>query len=330
MNYRQLEQFLYRTTESEHRHLQAAPHTLSPRYNMISRVEREGREMYLFRFDSLMENRHVCVSKESRYTFIPEHVHTVIEFVYVYAGQCTQVIDGRSVEMHQGDICMLDTNVPHSVGYLGQEDIIIIIDMQKEYLTQGFLQRLGSNGIINGFLINALSTEASHDQYLLFRRQEDNPIHGIVQNILCEYYDPEICSDKMIDAYMVLLFCQVLRQYRSQSFSPKANAQWKIVDILDYIENHYLDATLQSTADHFGFHPNYLSAYIRRETGRTFKELVILQRMCQACFYLTNTDLPIYEIAERVGYGNLGFFYRKFEELYHVTPQAFRETQLKL
>lgn len=28
--------------------------------------------------------------------------------------------------------------------------------MKKEYLTQGFLQRLGNNGIINGFSINAL------------------------------------------------------------------------------------------------------------------------------------------------------------------------------
>ena len=96
-------------------------------------------------------------------------------------------------------------------------------------------------------------------------------------------------------------------------------------DILDYLEANYLTVTLQSTADHFGFHPNYLSAFIKKETGRTFKELVILQKMCQACFYLTNTDFPIYEIAQKVSYDNLGFFYRKFTELYHMTPQEFRE-----
>ena len=128
-----------------------------------------------------------------------------------------------------------------------------------------------------------------------------------------------------IDAYMIVLFCEILRQYRSQSFSPKAKSQWKIVDILDFLEANYLTVTLQSTADHFGFHPNYLSAFIKKETGHTFKELVILQKMCQACFYLTNTDFPIYEIAQKVGYDNLGFFYRKFTELYHMTPQEFRE-----
>ena len=39
------------------------------------------------------------------------------------------------------------------------------------------------------------------------------------------------------------------------------------------------------------------------------KELLILQRMYQACFLLSNTELPIYEIAQKVGYNNLGFFY---------------------
>ena len=152
-------------------------------------------------------------------------------------------------------------------------------DIREEYTEMLKKQAAkGNNGIINGFLINALSSDAAHDQYLLFHNRKETPIHSVIQSILCEYYAPQICSDKMIDAYMIVLFCEILRQYRSQSFSPKAKSQWKIVDILDYLEANYLTVTLQSTADHFGFHPNYLSAFIKKETGRTFKELVILQK----------------------------------------------------
>lgn len=325
MNQQQLEEFLFRYTESERRHLKEEPPRLSPRYAKIPKVVYDGREMYQFNFGSLLQNKSVCVNKESRFTVIPEHIHTVIEFLYVYSGQCTQFISGQSVTMSQGDICMLDTHVPHSIRPLGQDDIVITIEMKKECLTQGFLQRLGNNGIINGFLINALSSDAAHDQYLLFHNREESSIHSIIQNILCESYDLQICSDKIIDAYMIVLFCEILRQYRSQSFSPKAKSKWKTVDILDYLETNYLTATLQSTAEHFGFHPNYLSAFIKKETGRTFKELVILQKLYQACFYLTNTDFPIYEVAQKVGYDNLGFFYRKFGEIYHMTPQEFRK-----
>lgn len=325
VNVQELDRFLFQYTESELRHLREGPDVLSQRYRFIPKVTFDGREMYRFHFKTLLQDRYVCVNKESRFAAIPEHIHTVIEFLYVYAGACTQVIGGRRVPMQQGDICLLDTNVPHSIEYLGKEDIIITIEMQKEYLTQGFLQRLGNNGIILNFLTSALSMNAAHDQYLLFRRREANPIHAIVQNILCEYYDPQVCSDKMIDAHMILLFCEILRQYRDQAFASDPNRKWRIVDILEYIERNYLTATLRSTAGHFGFHPNYLSAYIKKQTGRSFKELVILQRMYQACFYLTNTDLPVNEIANKVGYDNLGFFYKKFEEIYKMTPASYRE-----
>lgn len=325
MKIQELDPFLFRYTDSELRHKNDPDHTLSKRYQAIPKVQFAGREMYLFRFKSLLQNRYVCVNKESRFASIPEHIHTVIEFLYIYAGSCTQVIDGRRVTMKQGDICLLDTNVPHSIEYLTEDDIVITIEMQKEYLTQGFLQRLGNNGIILNFLTSALSLNAAHDQYLLFKKQEDNPIHSIIQSILCEYYDPQVCSDKMIDAYMILLFCEILRQYKNQAFASDPNQKWRIVDILEYIEQNYLTATLKTTAAHFGFHPNYLSAYIKRQTGRSFKELVILQRMYQACFYLTNTNTPVNEIAHKIGYDNLGFFYKKFEEIYHMTPAAYRE-----
>lgn len=322
-----LDSFLFRYTESELRHRGEPPDVLSPRYRRIPQVNFAGRDMYLFSFNSLMEGRSICVNKESRFTFIPEHIHTVIEFLYVYAGHCTQVIDGRRVEMSAGDICLLDTNVPHSIEYLNESDIVITIEMRKEYLTRGFLQRLGDNAIINHFLVNALSADTAHDQHLLFRRRGDNAIHSILQNILCEYYDPQLCSDQAIEANMVLLCCEILRQYRDQVFSPRSSDAGLIVEILEYIEKNYLTATLESTARHFGFHPNYLSTYIKRQAGRSFKELLILQRMYQACFLLSNTELPIYEIAQKVGYNNLGFFYHKFEAVYHVSPAEYRARQ---
>ena len=140
----------------------------------------------------------------------------------------------------------------------------------------------------------------------------------------CEYYFPEFCSEKMIDAYMSLLFCNILRQYKNQQFSYGEKDGQKIMEILHYIEDNCLTATLQETADHFGFHPNYLSNYIKKAAGHSFKELIIQQRMNQACFYLSNTDLPIYEIANKIGYDNLGFFYKKFESLYKMTPNLYR------
>lgn len=325
MNIRDLDYFLRKYTESEIKHKNDETNALSERYKLIPQILYKDRNVYQFSFNILFEKKLVCVHKESRFTSIPEHIHTVIEFLYVYSGQCTQTIDGKEIILHAGDICMLDIDVPHSIGYLGENDIIVTIEIRKEYLTNGFLPRLGNNGIINNFLINSLSSNTTHNQYLLFCNKKDNVIHSIIQNILCEYYDPSLCSEQMIDAYMILLFCEILRQFDDQEYSNQNKENNLIINILLYIEKNYLSATLESTANHFGFHPNYLSNYIKKNVGKSFKELIILQRMSQACFYLSNTNIPIYEIANKIGYDNLGFFYRKFEDIYKMTPQQYRD-----
>lgn len=324
MSVQELDNYLFQHTDSEKTHLMTGPSVLSQRYQAIPRITFQGREVYRFSFNKLLRDKLVCVNKESRFTHIQEHIHRVMEFLYVYSGSCTQIVDGRPITMNQGDICMLDINVPHSIPYLDEQDIVITIAMRREYLTQGFLLRLGDYGILNNFLINTLSLDAAHDQYLIFRKQEQNQIHSIIQNILCEYYSPGFCSEKIIDAYMILLFCEILRQYKTQQFSYGKDEGQRIVEILGYIEDHYQTATLRDTAAHFGFHPNYLSSYIKKTLGHSFKELIIQQRMNQACFYLSNTDMPIYEIANKIGYDNLGFFYKKFESLYKMPPSLYR------
>ena len=80
MTNQQLETFLFQYTESEQRHLREQPPQLSPRYRNIPKVVYNGREMYQFNFGSLLKNRSVCVNKESRFTVIPEHIHSVIDF----------------------------------------------------------------------------------------------------------------------------------------------------------------------------------------------------------------------------------------------------------
>ncbi|NYE06546.1 YesN/AraC family two-component response regulator [Bacillus niacini] len=75
----------------------------------------------------------------------------------------------------------------------------------------------------------------------------------------------------------------------------------------------------------FGFNPNYLSTLLKKGTGKSFKELLQIQRLNQAALFLSNSDLPIPEIAEEVGYSSVTFFYKKFRELYHDTPYSYRE-----
>ena len=318
------DKFLFQYTDSELSHLHDSTHTLSKRYQSIPKVEFEERTVYQFHFGSILKNHLLCVHKESRFTYIPEHIHTTIELLYVYSGNCTQIINGKEITMKQGDICLLDTNTPHSIQYLNKDDIIITIEMRKEYLTDGFLLKLGDAGIITSFLMNSLSKESTHNKYLLFPKVNPS-IHQIIKSILYESYFPSICSEQIIDSSIMLLYCNLLREFHDEAKENVDPSKKNIVSVLKYIEENYASVTLETTAEHLGYHPNYLSSFITKMTGKTFKELIIAQRLSQACSYLKSTNLPISEISQNVGYINQGFFYKKFYEQYHMTPADYRK-----
>lgn len=327
MNRKQLETKLTELTPSELYHREH-PNRLSSRYNVIEKTTVNGQELYVFKFDSIMNQHNICLNKESRFTPIPKHIHSVIELNYIYRGKMAQIINGEEVTLQQGDICILDRNTAHEILPLSEEDIVITIDMRKKYFTASFLSRLSTQGLVSRFLVEALLESQNRHQYLIFYRHPDIDIHSVVQQLLCEYYDSRICSDEVMDAYMIVLFSQLLRMYQKHPRTDSAHSEDNetLLLILRYMESNYQTVSLNSVAELFGFHPNYLSAYIKKYTGKSFKELLITQRMLQAGFFLKNTSMPISEIAREIGYENQGFFYKKFQEYYQMSPVEYRKS----
>lgn len=323
MNEDELDRMLRRHTTSEDRHLKEGAAYVSDHYRNIGKVLVNGREVYHFTFKRALADSNFFITKESRFTEIYEHVHEASELLYVYSGHCTQIVDGKDVPMQEGDLCILDKGVVHSIEQLGEDDIAITIVMRKEYLEHELLGRLGEGGIINSFIAGAISEKAEHDSYYVLHGISERAWHHVKQ-ILCEYFDRNVYGREMVAAEMVLLFCELLRQFRDTDLDSESAGGTETLKILRYIEQNYADITLKQTAEQFGFSPTYLSERIHHNIGRTFKELVILQRMSAAYFRIANSSDAIADIAEEVGYANLSHFYRKFEETYGYTPGDIR------
>lgn len=69
---------------------------------------------------------------------------------------------------------------------------------------------------------------------------------------------------------------------------------------------------------------HYLAHLLKRETGRTFTEILADQRMDLACRMLAGSSRPIAEIAAGVGFPDEAYFARRFRQLRGVTPSAYR------
>jgi len=64
---------------------------------------------------------------------------------------------------------------------------------------------------------------------------------------------------------------------------------------------------------------------VKAASGQLFKAYLNRVRVEAASKLLSETDLPVSEIATRVGYGNIPHFNRIFREIVGTTPSALRE-----
>ncbi|WP_127582063.1 response regulator transcription factor [Paenibacillus koleovorans] len=102
----------------------------------------------------------------------------------------------------------------------------------------------------------------------------------------------------------------------------------EVSQLIGYMRAHYTEnLTLNDAAGIVNMSPSYLSSLFKRETGKSFIELLTEIRMDKAAELLLRTDLPVYLIAEQVGYDNINYFGRAFKKEKSVSPSQYRTSQ---
>lgn len=93
-----------------------------------------------------------------------------------------------------------------------------------------------------------------------------------------------------------------------------------------HIREHLADSlSLNEIAGQVHVHPNYLSEMFKRETGQTFSEFVVRERMEKAMSILRETPAKIGEVAHQVGYSDLKYFKQLFKKHTGHTPSGYRD-----
>lgn len=83
--------------------------------------------------------------------------------------------------------------------------------------------------------------------------------------------------------------------------------------------------SLKAAAERLGYSPNYLSALVRRRTGRTVSELVLERRMYRAATLLSASVMTVDEISSMLGYCDVSNFHKAFRDYWGTTPRKYAE-----
>ncbi|MBU9714318.1 response regulator transcription factor [Evansella tamaricis] len=103
-----------------------------------------------------------------------------------------------------------------------------------------------------------------------------------------------------------------------------------IKDAINYVnQNLHEKLTLKEVADAVHLNASYFSVLFKEQTNLTFSDYLTRRRLQVAKHLLFTTDIPINDIAEKVGYQTAKYFIKIFKESVGQTPSQYRKEILK-
>lgn len=96
-------------------------------------------------------------------------------------------------------------------------------------------------------------------------------------------------------------------------------------EVLEVIEERFAgDLSLAGVARELARSPSGVARAVKASTGHTVVELIAARRLQEAKRLLSESDLSVAEIADRAGFGCLGYFHRAFRRATDTTPLRWR------
>lgn len=277
----------------------------------------------------LSEGKLIAVRTHTRFVHFPSHRHNYIEVLYVCQGQLTNIIGGKEVVIHAGELLFLNQYTRHEILPAGEEDIAINFMILPEFFDVAYTMA-GNNNVLADFLVNVLRQDEERGEYLHFKVAEVLQIQNLLENIIYSLVTGRGNQNKINQTTMGLIFLYLMDsvQYVEMRL-PNQYENMISMTTLDYIEQKYRTATLTELCDMLHLPMHVLSKMIKKTTCFNFKELLQRKRLSKAVELMCDTDLPISDIIAAVGYENNSYFHRVFKERYGVTPRAFRVANQK-
>ena len=109
-----------------------------------------------------------------------------------------------------------------------------------------------------------------------------------------------------------------------------SSENYAVKAVQSYIRNNpEKDLSLGALSDRFRINPSYLSRVFHQETGIPLSEFIVRIRLVLAKKLLAETDMKIYEIAQKTGFETPGYFTKVFNKAERISPRNFRQNVSK-
>ena len=272
----------------------------------------------------LQDGKLIQVHPHTRFVHFPRHTHNYVEMIYMCSGQTTHIINGTSLTLHAGELLLLNQHASQEILPAGKDDIAVNFIILPEFFDQT-LSMLGSEpGLLRDFVVGCLQSLDSPVPFLHFKVAGVLPVQNLIENLVWTITNGIQNKRLMNQVTMGLLFLQLLNHMDKLETGTHSYEQEMLMNVFQYIEEHYKDGSLTALANQLNCEFTWLSKTVKNLTGSTYTQLVQKKRLNQACFLLRSTALSVLDISMAVGYDNFSYFHRIFKQETGMSPRTYR------
>lgn len=247
----------------------------------------------------------------------PEHTHDYIEVNYILQGELANVIDGKKFYMTTGDLAVINPLAVQKLEFTGTETLLLNLCLKQTVFERTLKSFYQDENPLSDFM---RGDSREHHNYIFYSLGHNARAQALISWIIQEYADSGFRQSFALEALIILLFTELAKSNEHSYYGIDDHSQ----DIIRYIQANCIHATLGIIAGELGYHPSYLTSYIKKHTGRSCRDIIQETKLQASLALLKDTDTNIYRISEECGYSSPSHFFRVFKEKFHMTPNEYR------
>ncbi len=251
---------------------------------------------------------------------IEDHEQSVYEVTYVISGRGVSYVDGRRIDLREGDVLLNATGHIHALEAT-ETDIF-------RYAYMGFL--FSGEG---GDAVAALQRVFDSCPWRLTHDSNGSMLLPFMRCI-DELYAQTACSTLMVKNYCEQIVTMAARDFLdSRSVVPHTEQVIRadgatVYAVIRYIEeNIYSMGTIRDMAGELGYSATYLSHLFKERTGTTLQSYIHYKRIECATQLLHCGGLTISQVASRLGYESVQAFSKSFRRIMGVSPTQYLQAE---
>ena len=186
------------------------------------------------------------------------------------------------------------THVEQAVYSCNDEDIVVNLIMRFSSFAESFLGLMWEQGIMSEFLWRMLYSRTDNGCLMYDGKEEEiitENVKDLCEEILFETQNPSSLIRKSMLMLFMGMSCAFTKRIDCTGREDVAGG-YQLADMIFYNGNN-LTCSLPKLAGTFNLSEGYLSRYLRKETGKTFAQLLCEFRMRRAEKMLLHTDFQL-------------------------------------